>query len=547
MPTLFESTNPIFKMFTQFQLEVNNQFSEVFKDLPRSMRKKGLAALTGVLLQYFLGAFLYNEVYEFFAGRRPALDPFGILNDTVGDLTGYELPNLVGLATGTETSFETEKVGIGEAGKNLAGSVLDELPFSSGLTLLGIETDGGRIPASSAVPDPTALWDAATTEGWSKEKRWKEVSDELSKLAYVLPPFGGNQMQKIWKGASAYIRGGSYNVDAEGNDILQYPVYNDEPGDFWGLVRSMIMGKSSLPTAQDWVESGFKSLSAKQTAVYQDLTAAGIKEREAFALIQELQGAEKTDEQSKLAVQRGILEKSDVADKGKTIAYYGLIASDSERELMDQLADAGVDQAEMYNLINGLNKAKGLKGDEKKEARRDLLANAPLTEEEKKIVVASFAEKDEDGNIKMVTEKGNPSQYNLLNGTYTSENKEMIDGILREEWGYDGLVVSDWDNMAEQYREHLAGNDVRMPYGSPKRLKRAMEEGLPPSISRYSAKVSFLISKHSLAVLPPKPSMVFKGTPTYIFFATRKEKPSQEELSSHCRISSFSTPLCSRK
>ena len=68
--------------------------------------------------------------------------------------------------------------------------------------------------------------------------------------------------------------------------------------------------------------------------------------------------------------------------------------------------------------------------------------------------------------------------YNLLNGTYTSENKEMIDGILREEWDYEGLVVSDWDNMAEQYREHLAGNDVRMPYGSPKRLKRAMEEGL---------------------------------------------------------------------
>ena len=68
--------------------------------------------------------------------------------------------------------------------------------------------------------------------------------------------------------------------------------------------------------------------------------------------------------------------------------------------------------------------------------------------------------------------------YNLLNGIYTSENKEMIEGILREEWGYNGLVVSDWDNMAEQYREHLAGNDVRMPYGSPRRLKRAMEEGL---------------------------------------------------------------------
>jgi len=68
--------------------------------------------------------------------------------------------------------------------------------------------------------------------------------------------------------------------------------------------------------------------------------------------------------------------------------------------------------------------------------------------------------------------------YNLLNGTYCSERKDLIDGILREEWGYGGLVVSDWDNAAEQYREHLAGNDVRMPYGSPKRLKRAIAEGL---------------------------------------------------------------------
>lgn len=68
--------------------------------------------------------------------------------------------------------------------------------------------------------------------------------------------------------------------------------------------------------------------------------------------------------------------------------------------------------------------------------------------------------------------------YNLLNGIYTSENADLITGILREEWGYDGLVISDWRNKAEPYREYLAGNDVRMPYGSPKRLKRAMEEGL---------------------------------------------------------------------
>ncbi|MCI6955807.1 MAG: hypothetical protein MR763_00405 [Clostridiales bacterium] len=68
--------------------------------------------------------------------------------------------------------------------------------------------------------------------------------------------------------------------------------------------------------------------------------------------------------------------------------------------------------------------------------------------------------------------------YNLLNGTYTSENLELISGILREEWGYDGLVITDWYNWAEHYREALAGNNVRMPNGSLRRLQKAMELGL---------------------------------------------------------------------
>ena len=68
--------------------------------------------------------------------------------------------------------------------------------------------------------------------------------------------------------------------------------------------------------------------------------------------------------------------------------------------------------------------------------------------------------------------------YNQMNGTYTSENKELLQGILRGEWGFDGLVVTDWDNWAEQYREILAGNNVRMPFGSPKRLQKAYEQGV---------------------------------------------------------------------
>ena len=79
-PTLFNRSNPLTKVFTQFQLEVNNQLSYLFKDMPRAYKEKGLAALAMALFKFFLGAWLYDEVYEYFIGRRPALDPLGILN-----------------------------------------------------------------------------------------------------------------------------------------------------------------------------------------------------------------------------------------------------------------------------------------------------------------------------------------------------------------------------------------------------------------------------------------------------------------------------------
>lgn len=402
MPTLFESRNPIFKAFTQFQLEVNNQFSEVFKDLPRAYRDKGLAALAAALFKYFIGAFLFNEVYEYIVGRRPALDPIGLLNDTAGDLTGYALPNLVelgvGAAQGELPSFQTEKASLGETGKNLAQNVLGELPFFSGLALIGADIDGGRVPAASAVPDLTALWDATTKEGWSGKRRWKEVQDELNKLAYIIPPFGGNQVQKIWKSAKALIEGGSYTVDADGSKKLQYPVFTDDP---WETTlnagRMMLFGKSSLPTAQDWVEDNFNTLGAKQTAAYQDMLEAGVRGKDAFALLQELRGAEKTDEQSRNAVQREILRRSDVPGEGKAITYYALLASDRERELMDALD--GADPGAVTEMLLDIKDAGNLKGAAASGAKREAIARAPLTDEEKQTVYRYVTgTKQEDGS-----------------------------------------------------------------------------------------------------------------------------------------------------
>lgn len=69
------------------------------------------------------------------------------------------------------------------------------------------------------------------------------------------------------------------------------------------------------------------------------------------------------------------------------------------------------------------------------------------------------------------------SSYNLINGVQASENKELITDILRGEWGYQGVVTTDWWSHGEHYREIKAGNDVKMAAGYPERVKEALTQG----------------------------------------------------------------------
>ena len=69
------------------------------------------------------------------------------------------------------------------------------------------------------------------------------------------------------------------------------------------------------------------------------------------------------------------------------------------------------------------------------------------------------------------------SSYNIINGQRASENADLLTGVLRDEWGWDGMVTSDWWTYGEHYKELAAGNDLRMPCGYPERLLKAMEKG----------------------------------------------------------------------
>ncbi len=69
------------------------------------------------------------------------------------------------------------------------------------------------------------------------------------------------------------------------------------------------------------------------------------------------------------------------------------------------------------------------------------------------------------------------SSYNVVNGRRASESRELLTTILREEWGYAGLVMSDWWTRGEQYQEILAGNDLKMANGYPERVEEAIKLG----------------------------------------------------------------------
>ena len=343
MPTLFEARNPLMKMFTQFQLEVNNTYSYLFKDLPREQRKKGVRYLALALFKFLIGGFLYNELYEYLIGRRPMLDPLGIVNDTVGDLTGYELNNLVDTAAGGGLIKESEPESAVGTIQNLAENVGQEAPF------IGNLMGGGKLPFSSSMPNVKNILTALDSEtATDKEKLAKVGKEMVNPAAYWLLPFGGGQIKKMWQGISALKRQGSYTA----NGRLQYPIYTDRKGDKANAAwRTLLFGKSATPEAQAWVEAGFGALSEKATQTYEAMRDAGVDQRDSYELIKAMSKVKKTDTQTKEQLQMQLLNAFDIEDSGKVLYYYNMMASDKERAQIEKLLAVGADMGEYLRYL----------------------------------------------------------------------------------------------------------------------------------------------------------------------------------------------------
>ena len=69
------------------------------------------------------------------------------------------------------------------------------------------------------------------------------------------------------------------------------------------------------------------------------------------------------------------------------------------------------------------------------------------------------------------------TSYNRINSCEPAESYDILTTIIREEWGYEGLIMSDWWNNSNEAAELLAGNNLKMPEGNPGELMAGIQNG----------------------------------------------------------------------
>ena len=86
--------------------------------------------------------------------------------------------------------------------------------------------------------------------------------------------------------------------------------------------------------------------------------------------------------------------------------------------------------------------------------------------------------------FRIAVEKGKPETvmcaYNKLGGIWSSEHKWLLTDVLKKEWGYDGLIVSDWNAVHNPAKSLAAGLELQMPQN--KNIYEEMKNGLDAGI-----------------------------------------------------------------
>lgn len=224
MPTAFNSKNPLIKMFTSFQLEVNNQFGYMLKDLPRDLGDEAKKKLVGAFVKIFLGAWIYNQLTEKVVGRKAAFSPIDTLQEIYDTTTSKSLS-------------------ITDKSSNILENLTQDMPFVGGLI------GGGRLPISS-VANPLNV-----------VKGESSLKDEAKKaLYYTVLPFGGGQLKKTVEGASMYLNNKKIKGSYSSKGQLRFEAEKDP----LSIAQNVLFGQYSSKNARDYFNNGYVPLTDKQ-------------------------------------------------------------------------------------------------------------------------------------------------------------------------------------------------------------------------------------------------------------------------------------------
>lgn len=218
---------------TQFQLEVNNQWSSMIHDNKMDIESgnKSGAGVVFQLGQLFGASYLFNSLMKSLTGSSVMFDPIDMLMKIFDDDDDKSL----------EEKFESA-----------IGDFMDNVPMWSVFS-------GGRIPIQEAFTGASSLVKKLTgqSDSFGNEITWEDVGqDFLESAAYYVLPTGYGQLRKTVQGLKMYDDdlpiAGSYTDS--GN--LRFTADDSTTG----KIKSSLFGRYSSQEAQDYIDSGYKSI-----------------------------------------------------------------------------------------------------------------------------------------------------------------------------------------------------------------------------------------------------------------------------------------------
>ncbi len=234
-------------LLTQFQLEVNNQWSSLIHDNKMDVQSKNKSGATVVfqLGQLFAFSYMFNGLMKSLTGSDVMVDPIDMLMKMLG------------------SGDDEEEKTLEERATEVIGDLWNDIPFVS-------FASGGRVPVGEALKGGETLIKYATgqTNSYGQKYKLEDVKKDLMESTfYWLLPTGYGQLRKAKKGLEMYdkdlILPGSYTPS--GN--LRFTADDSTSG----KVKAVLFGQYSSDESQKYISSGFKAISKSRVQELKDL------------------------------------------------------------------------------------------------------------------------------------------------------------------------------------------------------------------------------------------------------------------------------------